>query len=121
MTLPAFGDTRADYLLHCSGCHLPDGRSVPPDVPTLQDEIGRIVSLPEGRDYIVRVPGAAQTPLSDKALADVLNWVLAEFNANTLPDDFKPLTEQEVRDARSNVLADPLRMRAAMWRNYRTR
>lgn len=121
MSLPVFADTRADYLLHCSGCHLPDGRSVPPDVPTLQDEIGRIVSLPEGRNYIVRVPGAAQTPLNDKELAAVLNWVLAEFNAKTLPADFTPLTENEVREARKYVLADPLRMRAALWRNNRTR
>lgn len=118
LAMPAFADPETDYLLHCSGCHLPDGRSVPPDVPTLQDEIGRIVALPEGRNYIVRVPGAAQTPLNNKDLAAVLNWVLTEFNATTLPADFEPLTENEVRDARKDVLADPLKMRASIWRFY---
>jgi hypothetical protein len=73
------------------------------------------VSIPEGRSYIARVPGASQAPISDAALAEVLNWVLHEFNDATLPDGFKSLTAKEVQRARSQVLADPLKYRAQFW------
>jgi hypothetical protein len=117
----ASADPRTDYLLHCRGCHMPDGRSVPPAVPTLRDVIGRIVATPEGRDYVIRVPGVAQSSLPDKQLTSVLNWVLTEFNAETLPANFQPFTEKEVGEARKNVLADPLKHRAKVWKEYATR
>ena len=107
----ASDDARIDYLLYCRGCHLADGTSVPPDVPSLVDEIGRIVSLPGGRDYVVRVPGVAHSDLNDEKLAAVLNWVLTEFNANTLPADFEPYTADYVGRTRKLVLKDPLRHR----------
>ena len=108
----AFADSRADYLLHCGGCHLPNGRGIPPEVPTLHDEIGVIVGVPRGREYLVRVPGAAQSQIDNAGLAQIINWILAEFNADTLPEDFKPLTEKEVAAYRSKILADPLKFRA---------
>ena len=111
----ALADPRVDYLLHCSGCHLPDGAGAPPEVPTLRGSLGRIVATPEGRDYIARVPGSAQAPISDADLAEVLNWTLATFNSSTLPEDFEPLTPEEVGTSRSNILADPLSYRAELW------
>jgi hypothetical protein len=114
----AAADPATDYLLHCRGCHLPDGTSVPPEVPTLRDEIGRIIATQAGRDYVIRVPGVAQSSLNDQRLAAVLNWVLTEFNAATLPDDFKPFSANEVGSARKNILADPLRYRRAVWRDH---
>ena len=108
-------DARVDYLLFCAGCHRVDGSGVPPEVPSLRDTPGRIVALPAGREYLVRVPGAAQSGLSDGELAAVVNWVLAEFNAATLPQNFRPLKEREVSAARRNVLADPRRYRTENW------
>lgn len=116
--LVASADPRADYLLHCGGCHLPDASGVPPLVPSLAGTLGRIVATPEGRDYIVRVPGASQTPLSDEALAAVMNWLLVTFNAGNLPADFEPLSGREVGRSRRNVLADPQKMREALWPEY---
>lgn len=116
--LPAQADPRVDYLLHCAGCHLPDGHGVPSLVPTLHDTLGQIVSDQNGRDYIVRVPGASQVPISDLRLTEVLNWMLTEFNSKTLPDDFKPLNEKEVAKARAQVLADPLKYRRIFWPDY---
>lgn len=110
----ALADAKADYLLHCRGCHLADGRGVPPEVPTLREEIGRLIATAEGREYVVRVPGVAQTYLSDAALAAVLNWVLAEWNAETLPADFTPYTDEEIAAYRPRTLADPVRMRAGL-------
>lgn len=111
----ATADPRANYLLHCGGCHRPNGQGLPPDVPTLVDELGRLVTIPEGRSYLVRVPGASQAPVSDQGLADLINWILQEFNATTLPDDFMQLTAEEVGKARKNVLADPMKYRRQFW------
>jgi len=113
--LPALADPRGDYLMHCAGCHLVDARGVPPDVPSLAGPLGRLVASPAGRDYLARVPGAAQAPLSDEALAAVFNWLLLEYNRETLPADFKPLRAAEVARSRARVLADPLKLRAELW------
>jgi hypothetical protein len=118
---PGMADTRTDYLLHCSGCHLPDGSGAPDDVPSLRDGLGWIVSTAKGRGYLVRVPGSSQAQLNDAELAAVINWVLTEFNAATLADDFKPLTAKEVGRARSDVLMDPLKFRADLWQHYEGR
>ena len=107
-------DPQTDYLLYCRGCHLANGESVPPDVPTLVDEIGRIVSVPGGREYVIRVPGVSQTAMNDEQLAAVLNWVLAEFNADTMPDKFLPYTAEEVGAQHIRVLIYPLKYRASL-------
>jgi hypothetical protein len=73
------------------------------------------VASAAGRDYVARVPGAAQTPLSDDELAAVLNWVLMEFNRETLPAGFRPLSGSEVAKSRARALADPLKLRAELW------
>jgi hypothetical protein len=109
-----YADPETDYLLYCRGCHLANGEGVPPDVPTLVDEIGNMVAVPGGREYIIRVPGVSQTDMNDKQLAAVLNWVLAEFNAETLPDDFRAYTAKEVATERVKVLSDPLKYRASI-------
>ena len=101
--------------MHCAGCHLADAAGVPPYVPSLAGPLGPIVASAEGRDYVARVPGAAQTPLSDDELAAVLNWVLLEFNRDTLPAGFRPLRGPEVAKSRARVLADPLKLRAELW------
>ena len=113
-TCVASDNARIDYLLYCRGCHLADGTSLPPIVPTLVDEIGRIVALPGGREYIVRVPGVAHSDLSDARLAAVLNWVMTELNATTMPASFEPYTAEYVGATRKLVLKDPLRHRAQL-------
>jgi hypothetical protein len=118
LAMPVQADTRTDYLLHCGGCHLSDGSGAPDDVPSLRDDLGRIVTVAEGRGYLVRVPGSSQALLDNAELAAVINWVLTEFNSATLSDAFEPLTVEEVEDARGDVLTDPLKFRAELWRHY---
>ena len=101
--------------MHCAGCHLADARGFPPYVPSLSGPLGRIVASDDGRDYIARVPGAAQAPISDAELAAVFNWLLVEFNRSSLPADFRPLTAEEVGRSRKQVLADPLKLREQLW------
>jgi cytochrome c553 len=106
-------EVRANYLLACRGCHLADGSGVPPEIPTLRNTLGPLAASAEGRDYLVRVPAVLQSRLSDEKLTEVLNWVLTEFNADTLPKNFKPLTTREVTAARKQILADPIGYRRA--------
>jgi mono/diheme cytochrome c family protein len=104
-------DAHADYLLYCRGCHLHTGDAVPAaNVPSLQ-ALAPLLESAAGREYIVRVPGVAQTPMSDEQLAAVLNWVAVNFNGDTLPEDFEPYTAREVGIARTKVLTDPLKTR----------
>ncbi len=109
---------RTNYLLHCSGCHLPSGVGNPPNVPTLHDELGRMMAVEAMRAYLVQVPGSAQTALSDEDLAGVVNWVLSEFNAGTLPEGFRPITAGEVARARQTILANPVEYRIEHWKDY---
>jgi len=53
-----------NYMIHCMGCHLPDGSGNPPEVPDTRGEMGRLLSVEGGREYLVQVPGAAQAPIS---------------------------------------------------------
>ena len=87
-------------------------------MPSLREDLGRIVTVEQGRGYLVRVPGSSQALLDDAGLAAVINWVLPEFSAATLADDFVPLTAEEVKGARQDVLLDPLKFRAELWRKY---
>jgi mono/diheme cytochrome c family protein len=117
MAPPASADdsqVRANYLLACRGCHLADGNGVPPNVPSLRNTLGQFTTTEAGRGYLVRVPGVLQSRLNDRQLAEVINWVLTEFNAETLPQDFRHFTETEVAGWRKQILADPASMRARL-------
>ena len=109
---------RINYLLYCSGCHRPLGEGNPPNVPTLHNELGLMMSVQEMRGYLARVPGSAHAPITDAELTDVLNWMLEQFNADTLPEEFKKLTVEEVTKAREESLADPNQYRADFWKPY---
>ena len=109
---------RINYLLYCSGCHRPLGEGNPPNVPTLHNELGLMMSVQEMRGYLARVPGSAHAPITDAELTDVLNWMQEQFNADTLPEDFKKLTVEEVTKAREESLADPNQYRADFWKPY---
>ena len=109
---------RINYLLYCTGCHGVSGEGSPPNVPTLVDELGEMIKVPEMRDYLVQIPGAASAPIDDVELTAVINWILHKFNADTLPVGFEDMTASEVSKARKDVLADPLKYRITHWKNY---
>jgi len=117
-TVAAAASARINYLLYCSGCHLPSGEGKAPNVPTLHNELGRMLSVSEMRSYLIRIPGASQAPISNAELAEVTNWILEEFNAQTLPENFQKYTAGEVRQAREMILADPLQHRTKYWKAY---
>lgn len=106
---------REDYVLHCSACHGPNGEGAGTVTPSLR-QTGRIASLPGGRDYLMRVPGAAQSPLDDARLARLLGWVVEELGGASPPNEFPTsFTAEEVGRARRRPLRDPGAARRALF------
>jgi cytochrome c553 len=110
---PAAADSyeEHDYILNCSGCHRMDGsgsRTVPPlgAMPELRGK-------PGAREYWIRVPGAAQAPLSDARLAALMNWLVERFTGIPVEPAY---TEGEVGRLRRNPLRDPIERRKAIRR-----
>jgi mono/diheme cytochrome c family protein len=98
---------QVNYMIHCMGCHLADGSGAPPQVPDVRGEMGRLLGADGGREYLVQIPGAATSPISDRDLAAVINYMLQTFSAATLPAAFAPFTEDEVKRLRPQWLNDP--------------
>ena len=88
-----------NYMLNCQGCHAKDGRGLG-DVPALKGFVGNFLSSNEGRAYLIRVPGSANSPLTDVELSEVVNWILFTMSDKSLPDSFNPLTPEEVQTYR---------------------
>lgn len=107
-------DPRSHYLIHCMGCHLQDGSGSPPDVPVFDSRLLKLLTTQSGRAYLVQVPGASQSPINDRQLAAVINWILEEYAGFEATGDLAPLTEQEVTLHRSQPLLDPLKTRASL-------
>ena len=106
---------RQSYLLHCAGCHLPEGGgSKVNDVPSLHDIPGHFASIPEGRAFLTQVPGIAYSPLNNDEVAEVLNWVLLNFSQNTLGTAFQPFTPAEVARLRAERPAEIFKVRSAV-------
>ena len=111
---------RQDWILHCQGCHGVQGGLRAPGMPAIQGQVARYLSVEGGRAYLVRVPGAANAPLSDARLAATLNWMLETFDAEHLPADFEAFTGDEVAVLRGQgltagarrILLERLRQRA---------
>jgi hypothetical protein len=94
------------YTLNCWGCHQPHAQGIPGSVPRLAGSMGYFIRIPEGRAYLVEVPGVASSPLSDDEAARVLNWMLLTFSRAQLPQPFVPYTADEVRRYRQHKLID---------------
>lgn len=94
-----------DYTLFCMGCHGSEAQGVPGRIPPLAVALARFMRTPEGRDYVLRVPGAANSALSDAQLAAVLNWLAERYAAPTEPRP-EPFTVDEVSRARRTPLAN---------------
>jgi cytochrome c553 len=94
-----------DYMLYCMGCHGAEAQGVAGKIPPLAGALARFMRTSEGRNYVLRVPGAANSALSDARLAAVLNWLAERYGA---PDEPRPVpfTEEEVTLARRVPLAN---------------
>ena len=102
----AHADPRTDYMLNCRGCHAPDGGGLAGAAPSFRGQVGKFLSVPGGREYLIRVPGTAQSELSDARVATLLNWIVREFSPDQVPPDFVPFTAEEVARFRHPPLSE---------------
>ena len=106
-------DERAhvNYMLHCQGCHLPNAEGMEGKVPPMKDFVGYFLHSDEGRQFLIRVPGVAQSALGDGELAELMTWLVTTHSAGQLPDSFEPCSAVEVATLRMQPVADPERTR----------
>lgn len=72
---------RANYILHCSGCHGMKGLGTAEGgIPGFPDSIGHIVGTEIGRTYVMHVPGVVANNMSDAQIAEVMNYILDEWS-----------------------------------------
>ena len=94
-----------DYMLYCMGCHGAQAQGVPGKIPPLAGSVSLYMRTAEGRDYVLRVPGAANSALPDAQLAAVLNWLAESYGAPGGPRPV-PFTVDEVTRVRHTPLVD---------------
>lgn len=117
--LPADGETQLsyflnsesmykDYMLQCAGCHRYDGKGVESrGIPNFVDSIGLFSRMAEGRAYMIRVPGSAQSQLNNDELAMVLNYIVARFSPQEFENNgFRLFSAAEVGASRPYRFAD---------------
>ena len=82
---------------------MPDGTGAAGKVPSLRTSLAPLAQSAAGRRYLVQVPGAAQSALSDAELAQVLNWMVRNLSARP-PPQWREFTAQEVTRYRATPL-----------------
>ena len=109
VTTQAHGDdarAHANYLLHCMGCHGEAGNGQEGKVPSMHGTLAMLSRTPQGRYYVLRVPGVTQSTLSDEDLAEVLNWSLRTFSDARPTAAVPEFTAAEIAQARKQPLLD---------------
>ncbi len=108
----AFNEERAkfNYQMFCQGCHVGNGVGGK-SVPNLKGFMGHFLKSQKGREYLVKVPGSANSVLSDAQLAEVLNWKLREFAEDSIPDNWAQYTGEEVAKYRKDPLLEVVEYR----------
>ena len=112
---PAVTNPRSLWVLHCTGCHGMDAAGVPDQgVPNMRGMLGRFMHLPEGRAFLLQVPGVNNAGLSDEQIAQVTNWMVQRFSADTAPAGWLPYTAAEVTEAKRHRPLDVAGTRAGL-------
>lgn len=118
---PEEGVAYRNYVLNCMGCHGAAGEGVPGKIPPLKNAIGLFVHTEAGRQFIVRVPGASTSALTDDELAAVTNLLVERFGTDRSPPDFRPYTAEEVAALRRPAYADVATVRRTVIEELRGR
>ena len=98
------------------GCHLADGSGESGRVPSIRRTLVLFSASPEGRNYVIRVPGVAQSPLSDADTAVLLNWMARNLSDVKLPPGFTDYSAAEVHGVRDHPLVRVRGIRARLLR-----
>jgi mono/diheme cytochrome c family protein len=101
-------------MLRCMGCHVADGSGSAGRVPSVRDSLAALASSAAGRRYLVQVPGSAQSPLSDRELAQVLSWMVRNLSREAPPAGFVDFSAAEVAGYRRTPLIEVQATRARL-------
>ena len=112
----AGGDGKQLYQ-RCAACHLATGEGVVGMFPPLKQRLAPLIQQPLGRDYLVMVIQAglmgpitidgqryqgvmpAQgAGLQAQGIAEVINYLMTAFNADTLAAGWQPMAADEVTE-----------------------
>lgn len=96
------------------GCHLADGSGEPGRVPSIRRSLALFSTTREGRDYVIRVPGVAQSPLSNDDTAALLNWMIENLSDLGVPPRFVQYSAAEIQRSREHPLAQVEAARARL-------
>lgn len=101
-----------NYVLKCIGCHLQDGTGQSSaGIPDFVGKVGVFASLPEGRAYLLHVPGVIGSSLSNKEIADLLNYVMEMYAGESLPVPYEPFSADEVATLRTTEVGNVVKYR----------
>jgi hypothetical protein len=118
-TTPTYS-ARVNYQLQCMGCHGVDGSGEEGRVPSIRRTLVPFSLATEGRQFIVRVPGVAQSALTDRDIALLLNWMARNLSDVPPPSNFADYTAVEVGRFRHNPLTTVKTARERLLRNLLT-
>ena len=107
-------DVAQNYLLFCGGCHGDGGLGVPHKVPALAGKIGRFLHVEGGREFLIRVPGVANSQLSPAGTAAVMNLCLEKFATPDERAGIPPYTPAEIAAVRRQPMIEVERVRHAL-------
>ena len=110
-----------NYQLHCMGCHLADGSGQAGRVPSIRRTLVLFSQSPQGREYVARVPGVAQSPLSSEDTATLLNWMARNLSDLKLPAGFSDYSAAEIQRLRVHPLVTVKPFRARLLRTTDSR
>ena len=103
---------KQNYQLHCMGCHGEEGMGLEGHVPPIRLTLAPLLATAAGREYVLRVPGIAQSSLTSHELADVLNWLLHNLSVASTARVVAPLSPSEVARFRDRPWLDVQRARS---------
>jgi cytochrome c len=107
------------YAERCAVCHQQNGQGVPGVYPPINETLGHFLAAASGRRYLgevmafglagaISVSGQSYIgqmklapPLSDRDIADVLNYVLRTYNGASLPADAEGISTDEIASVRT--------------------
>lgn len=94
---------RANFLERCGGCHGLQGVSEAGVVPTILEQSGWFLCLPEGRRYLIQLPNVARVALDDDEVAAMMNYVAFDLGGASR-SRYSPYTPMEVGNLRRTPL-----------------
>lgn len=91
-----------NWTLNCRGCHRLGAVGLGKDMPNMNGEVAKFLSVEGGVEYLSRVPGIANSPLNNEELADLVNWMLVRYDAEHIPADFTGFTAAQIGPLRKD-------------------